>query len=136
MISRFAATLACCVVTLGYCGAVRAAPAPPDRLTTFASQETGTIRLTSFGGNVPSPWGHVTKVYLTLSRRGDLGVFTRLSHQHRLIASAMLREVGAYSYEMRHVEVSGWYVEASPRDTAHVTLSVETWIPQNPPTPR
>jgi len=47
----------------------------------------------------------------------------------------MLREEGAYSYEMRIVGVTGWYVEPL-RKIAHVTLSVETWIPQNPPTPR
>jgi hypothetical protein len=122
------------VVALG-CRGVSAAPTPLDRPTTFASRETGTIHLASYGGDVPSPWGRVTKLYLTLSRREDLRVFSRLWQQHRRIAYALLREIGAYSYAMRDADVTGWYVEPAPRNTAHVTLSVETWIPQDPPTP-
>jgi len=98
-------------------------------LTTFVSRETGIIRLASFGGDAPTPWGAVTKVYLTLYRPHDLRVFTRLFRQHREISYAKETEVGALTFKMRHLDVTGWYAASDPPHAVHVTLRVGTFLP-------
>lgn len=96
----------------------------------FQSNETGVVSLMSVGGNVKTPLGRVTKVFLTLSNDTDAQRFIRLSNRGITIRSAGICALEtSRSYFFRDASVKGYYF-VRRRDgsrEAHITLAIKNW---------
>jgi hypothetical protein len=98
----------------------------------FVSPVTGTIRVSSVGGDRPSPFGPVRRVSMTLARQQDARIFAHLADRHGVIPVGGVYESGhPYWFKVRNATVLGWRIESSGpnKGDVHVTLHVTDWTP-------